>query len=266
MLSNLHTHSLFCDGKNTIEEMVISAIEKGFCSIGLSGHAYTDFDLTYCMTDTDGYIKEVLRLKEKYKKDIQIYLGTEEDSACLVDRTKYDYIIGSSHYFNVNGKYLDVDLDYESFKSALKVFKGDVLLLAENYYSNFCKYINTRKPDIIGHFDLITKFDELDDSIFLKNENYNKIAEKYIKIAAESGCIFEVNTGAISRGYRTSVYPSENLLHILKKLDSKIILTSDSHSADTIDFYFDETKAVLRDIGFKHQYVLFNNEFIKCDI
>ena len=266
MLSNLHTHSVFCDGKNTLEEMVISAIEKGFCSLGFSGHAYTDFDLSYCMTDTDGYINEVLRLKEKYKKDIQIYLGTEEDSAYLVDRTKYDYIIGSSHYFNVNNKYLDVDLDYDSFKSALKVFGDDVLLLAENYYSNFCEYINKRKPDIIGHFDLITKFDELDTSLFLSNKEYNKLAEKYITKAAESDSIFEVNTGAISRGYRTSAYPSENLLHILKKNDSKITLSSDSHSADSLDFRFDETKLFLRDIGFKYLYTLFNGKFIKYEI
>lgn len=266
MLSNLHTHSVFCDGKNTLEEMVISAIEKGFCSLGFSGHAYTDFDLSYCMTDTDSYIKEVLRLKEKYKKDIQIYLGTEEDSTYLVDRTKYDYIIGSSHYFNVNGKYLDVDLDYDSFKSALKIFGDDVCALAENYYSNFCEYIIKRKPDIIGHFDLITKFDELDTSLFLSNKKYNKIAEKYITKAAESDCIFEVNTGAISRGYRTSVYPSENLLHILKKNESKIILSSDSHSADSLDFKFDETKVFLRQIGFKHLYTLFNGEFIKYEI
>ena len=28
MLSNYHTHTTFCDGKNTAEEVVLSAIEK----------------------------------------------------------------------------------------------------------------------------------------------------------------------------------------------------------------------------------------------
>ena len=28
MLSNLHTHTTFCDGKNTAEEMVVAALEK----------------------------------------------------------------------------------------------------------------------------------------------------------------------------------------------------------------------------------------------
>ena len=31
---NLHTHSLFCDGKNSLEEMVMEAINQGFTSIG----------------------------------------------------------------------------------------------------------------------------------------------------------------------------------------------------------------------------------------
>ena len=35
MLSNLHQHTTFCDGKSTAEEVVIAALEKGFSSIGL---------------------------------------------------------------------------------------------------------------------------------------------------------------------------------------------------------------------------------------
>lgn len=37
---NLHTHSTFCDGKDTPEEMVLTVMEKGFSSVGFSGHAY----------------------------------------------------------------------------------------------------------------------------------------------------------------------------------------------------------------------------------
>ena len=77
MLANFHTHTVFCDGKNTQEEIIKAAIEKGFCSIGFSGHEYTDFDLRYCMKDTDGYLAEIHRLKEKYKDKIKIHIGFE---------------------------------------------------------------------------------------------------------------------------------------------------------------------------------------------
>ena len=38
-LSNAHTHSTFCDGKNPPEEMIRAAEKLGFVSLGFSGHA-----------------------------------------------------------------------------------------------------------------------------------------------------------------------------------------------------------------------------------
>ena len=266
MLANFHTHSTFCDGINTPEEIIKAAIEKGFSAIGFSGHGYTEFDLRYCMKNTDEYIKEINRLKDKYKKDIQIYLGVVEDAFSPLDRSKFDYIIGSSHYFCVNNQYYPIDSNYDCFKECFEVFNHDITRLSETYYSSFCDYINLRKPDIIGHFDLITKFDELDSSLFLHNEDYNKIAEKYVVEAAKSGSIFEVNTGAIARGLRTTPYPSVNLLYTLKKLGAGVILSSDSHNKDTLDFAFDEIKKLLRDIGFRELYNIYNGEFVKYNI
>ena len=266
MKSNLHTHSTFCDGKNTPEEIVISAINKGFASVGISGHGYTEFDLRYCIKNVAEYQNEIKRLKEKYKNEIEIYLGIEEDAYAYANRADYDYIIGSSHYYLVNGEYYPIDSNPDCFKKCLEVFNYDVERMAEDYYGKFCNYINKRKPDIVGHFDLITKFDEMGESRFLKNANYNRIVEKYIETVAESGCVFEVNTGAISRGYRTSPYPAENLLHILKKHNARLILSSDSHSVDTLDLGFEEAISMIKDIGFKQIYHLYGGKFIAEEI
>lgn len=263
MIANYHTHSTFCDGKNTAEEIVLAAIEKGFSVIGFSGHGYTDFDLRYCMKDTESYVSEINRLKCKYKKEIQIYLGVEEDAFSYTDRKNFDYIIGSSHYFCIDGKYYPIDSNYDYFQKCLQLFEHDVVKMAHTYYSSFCNYITKRRPEIIGHFDLITKFDEVDTSFILDNREYNDVAEKYITSIADKGCIFEVNTGAISRGYRTSPYPAENLLHILKKSDAKLILSSDSHSITTLDFGFDDIRHYLKDMGFQYVYVLHNDNFVK---
>ena len=143
------------------------------------------------------------------------------------------------------------------------MFGNDAGKLAESYYGAFCEYILKRKPDIVGHFDLITKFDEIDESILLCDNEYLKIADEYMEKAVLSDCLFEVNTGAISRGYRKTPYPHENLLHILKKHDSKLILSSDSHDANTLDFGFEETKKMLRGIGFEYVYVIYDNELKK---
>lgn len=264
MLTNFHTHSNYCDGNNTLEEMTLSAIEKGFSAIGFSGHGYTDFDDSYCMQNTDGYIAEIKALKEKYKDKIEIYLGVEEDShGPVANRGDFDYIIGSSHYTVKDGQWYAIDSSLEGFNKCLSVWNGDALAFAEEYYSSFCDYILKRKPDIIGHFDLITKFDEKLGPVFLGNGEYNKIAEKYVKIALKSECLFEVNTGAISRGWRTLPYPDERLLHIIKKEGGRVILTSDSHGIDTLDCGFEDARKLLRDVGFQYVYTLFGGKFIK---
>ena len=138
--------------------------------------------------------------------------------------------------------------------------------MAETYYGAFCAYINQRKPDIIGHFDLITKFDELGESLFLKDGKYQAIARGAAIEAVKSGSLFEVNTGAITRGMRTSVYPSEDILFTLRNEEAGLILSSDSHEIATLDGCFAETRAYLYDMGFRHLYTLFNGELMKYDI
>ncbi len=266
MLANFHTHSTFCDGKNTPEEMVLYAIEHNFSVLGFSSHGYTDFDLRYCMKDTDGYIECILKFKEKYKDKIEILLGIEEDAFSLVDRSKFDYIIGSSHYYHIGDKYYPIDSNADYFEKCLIAFDYDVLKMAEVYYGEFEKYILTRKPDIIGHYDVITKFDELGESRFLNNNEYKAIAERYITKANQSGCLIEINTGAVARGVRKTVCPSEHLLYTLKNNNAKIILSSDSHQCDTLDFYFEETKQYLYDIGFRCLYTLSKNGIEKYSI
>lgn len=263
MLSNFHTHTNFCDGKSSVDEIVLKAIEKGFDAIGFSGHACTDFDNRYCMQDTAGYIREVRAASEKYKDKIQVYLGTEEDILAEADRGLYDYIIGSSHYVEKDGKFYDVDGSYETLKACINAFGGDTIAYAEAYFNTFCQYILRRKPDIVGHFDLLTKFDEKYEPLFLGDKKYEQVAEKYLKKALESDCIFELNSGAISRDTRKTPYPAENLLYVIKKEKGKVIINSDSHEKNTIDFHFAEMKKLLLDVGFEYVYTLYNGEFIK---
>ena len=67
--SNLHTHTTFCDGKNTPEDVVKEAIERGFDIIGFSAHAYTPTNSQWCLKKEreEAYAKEIIRLKEEYK-------------------------------------------------------------------------------------------------------------------------------------------------------------------------------------------------------
>jgi histidinol-phosphatase (PHP family) len=218
------------------------------------------------MKDTDGYISAINQLKQKYKDKIEIYLGVEEDAFNPLDRSRFDYIIGSSHYYHVNDEYLPIDSSPAHFKRCLETFNFDITRMAETYYSCFCDYILKRKPDIIGHYDLITKYDEINDIKFSKNKEHNAIAEKYLKEIIKTDCIFEVNTGAITRGIRSTVYPAENLLHLLKKENAKIMLSSDSHQIETLNGCFEETKKYLINLGFTKVYTISKGKFVPVNL
>ncbi len=266
ILPNFHTHTTFCDGNNTPRELIEKAISLNLSALGFSSHACSLKGCVYAMKDVENYKKTIKELKEEYKDKIEIYLGIEEDVHSLFNREDYDYIIGSCHNVEKDGTFYQLDNSADMFNRIIEVFNGDKMLVAHQYFDSLLDYIENRKPDIIGHFDLLTKFDEVQKSTFLYDKEYTALAEKSIKKASKSGCIFEVNTGAIARGYRTSFYPAMNLLEILKQENAKLILSSDCHNKDFLCANFDKTIAILKSVGFKKLSTIKEGKFIEYDI
>ena len=265
MLANFHTHSTFSDGRQTPEEIVLSAIEKGFNAIGFSDHGNTPFDLRYCMTDLEGYIAEITRLKAKYADKIKIFLGIEEDILQPVDRSRFDYVISSSHYLLNDGVYSPYDSTYEYFTGAETHYEN-ALEMAKHYYDTLCDYLEKNPTDIIGHFDLITKYEELHGSRFFNDEKYWEIAENAVRRALKTGGIFEVNTGTITRGFRTTPCPHDRLLKIIFENGGKVMLSSDSHHIDTLTAHFDKAKAILKAVGFTQAYAFTGEDWQAYDL
>ncbi|MEE1279616.1 MAG: histidinol-phosphatase [Oscillospiraceae bacterium] len=255
ILRDLHTHTTFCDGENTAEEMVIAAIDKGMKTLGFSGHSYTPFDKGYCMSSekTQAYRREILRLKEKYQDKIEILCGIEQDFYSDSPDAKYDYVIGSVHYVKVKDGFLSVDDTSEKLISGVNEhFGGDFLLLCEAYFETVAEVAEKTKCDIIGHLDLVAKFNGGGNELFdEKNPRYIKAAESAIKRLLKSGKPFEVNTGAIHRGYRSVPYPAPHLLKLIYENGGKVIMSSDSHIAKTLCYEFPKWQKFCEEIGFK---------------
>lgn len=255
ILSDLHTHTTFCDGKNTPEQMVVAAIEKGMKIIGFSGHALTSFDSGYCMSFADEaeYCREIARLKEKYAEKIEILCGIEQDIYADRPASGYDYVIGSVHYIKCGETLISVDHTEEILLSAAKeYFGGDLLYLAECYFETVAKVYEKTNCDIIGHFDLVAKFNGDGNKYFDESDSrYMKAGEAAIKNLLKSGKPFEINTGAIHRGYRSVPYPAPHFLKFIYENGGKVILSSDSHSAQTLCYEFSKWKSFAENIGFK---------------
>lgn len=242
--SDLHVHTTFSDGKNTPEEMVLAAIEKGMERIGFSDHSYTFFDESYCMGrgQIQDYRASIAALKAKYKQKIEVLCGIEQDFYADVPTDGYDYVIGSVHYLKVGNAYVPVDETPEILlDAAQRYFGGDIYRLTGEYYRTVAEAAEKTNADIIGHFDLISKFNEAGSLFNEADPRYITAWTAAADRLLEAGIPFEINTGAIARGYKTMPYPAAPIMEYLRSRGGRFVLSSDSHRADTLCFGFDQS-------------------------
>ncbi|MDR2542334.1 MAG: histidinol-phosphatase [Treponema sp.] len=278
-LSSMHTHTIFCDGKDDVETMCRVAYEKELCIIGFSAHAPISRQIGkesgWNMKEdkVDQYVTEVLAAKERWKGKIDVFLGLEADyikgirSPLDTDITSLnlDYIIGSVHYlFPENGaEPFTVDGPAEEFEKGLKEgFNGDGDALMHCYYDAVTEMITMGGFDILGHVDIIKK--NCNDKNYWSKENelsrQREIANLIKgKNSKSTNIIIEVNTGGLNRNKTIDVYPSVPFLQIIRECNIPVIITSDAHCAKHINGNYDVALNTLISLDFKEHY-LFNSK------
>ncbi len=261
--ANFHTHTDFCDGKNSPEEMLLAAINLGFTHLGFSGHMDADIHMDFA-----SYKREIHRLREKYSGQIQILCGVELDNLYELDdldaRKNLDYVIGSTHFLNVQyTRPLSVDNTPEDLQLLCdEFFSGDFYKLVRAYYELEAQIFTRTNCDFVGHFDLLTKFNH--GNIFF-NENdsrYRNSALDALEIIAHQGIMFEINT------HNSRIMPAAFILKRLRELNGEIIINSDAHSTTQLNAKFPEAVELARTCGFDHTNILelHDNELITRQI
>ena len=78
---NLHTHSIYSDGKSRPREIVEEAVRQGFTTLGFSEHSPLPFDNNFSVKSADmpSYVAEIAQLKEEFKDKIDLYCALEAD-------------------------------------------------------------------------------------------------------------------------------------------------------------------------------------------
>lgn len=268
--SNYHVHSNYCDGKNTLEEMVLAGIDAGFISMGLSSHMPLPFanDWTMKQTNLEDYLRDVSHLKKKYSSFIELYCGLEIDY--FIDRKdmsplskkiipRLDFTIMSIHTlgstFSDNVSYIDQSQD--DFAQGIKKFyENNPKDFIQAYYQGIALMVLSYKPDILGHIDIIKKFNQ--DNFFFddKEKWYRDSVTQCLDAIVGSGTMVEINTGANLRVPGVGRYPSDWMISELFKRHIPITISGDSHSIEGIANEFDETEHYLMDFGYKEYGLL----------
>lgn len=258
--SNLHTHCTYCDGNDTMQDMVQAAIEAGLTSIGFSSHYPTQYEFDDVQLDkanVDAYFAELENLRSEYAGSIEIYKAMELECRVLgegrpIIDDRCDYTIGSCHYIRNNGQFFCVDYLTSMIDDALESF-GSSEKLIEDYFIEYLSFAKEVPFDIVGHIDLYSKLNERMHYFDPDAKWYKDMAIGYVDEIAKTGKVFEVNTGAMARGYKTEPYPARFILERLLEKKVPITISSDSHSTKTITYAFEQTEQLLRSIGFREQ-------------
>jgi len=261
--SNYHTHCGLDDGYGTLEEYVLSALSKGFTSLGFSCHTPGKLVDDWHMKTEDFpyYLEEINRLKQIYSDRIEIYTGLEldylEETGELVGSQfmeHLDFTIASVHMIKhkMSDAYLSVDGPIEEFTTLLKDnFNNDIKEFVHYYYQLEEKLVSEHSFDILGHCDLIKKHNK-DNCFFDAQEQwYTKIADHFLETAAKNHTRIEINTGGIARGATKEVYPSPSMIETCHNLSIPVTLNSDAHESSNLDFFFSSADDLLVQQGYR---------------
>lgn len=248
---DFHTHTTFCDGKNTAAQMLQRAVDMGLTHYGFSGHAFTSYDLSCCMSPegTEAYRRTVGDLQEAYGDKITVLRGIEQDFYSDDPAKGWDYVIGSVHCIKAGDRFAVVDESRDTQVAVVnEIYGGDWYAMAEDYFALVAR-VPDLGADIVGHFDLMTKFNAGNTLFDETHPRYLEAAFKAVDALIPCGIPFEINTGAIYRGYQTRPYPAAPILEYIQKKGGTVILSGDAHHVDGICYKFDEARALTERLG-----------------
>jgi len=274
MLTNFHTHTNYCDGKDKIKDIVEKAISLNIQQLGFSSHSPLPFNSEWSLLNNEElkkYITEIENEKNKYLDKIEIYKGLEADYITGMTKNfndlkfqyNLDYIIGSIHLVKVpetsNVWFID-GKDTFYIEGIKNFFSNNTRLAVVTYFNQIREMIETQEFDIIGHFDKI-KLNNA-NRFFSENESwYKDEIMSVIDLIKQKDIIMEVNTRGYYQGKIKDLYPSSWIIEKAINNNIKIMINSDAHKTDELIKGFDYALKILKTYGCKSKVVRKNNKW-----
>lgn len=262
--ADYHLHTSFSgDSTARMEDMILKGIEQGLTSMCFTEHM--DMDYVYSDSEeegmfelnTDSYLYEWIRYKEKYSGKIQLFFGVELGvqphlSRKLSAYTKnfdFDFIIASSHLCNRKDPYYPSFYEGRSDEEAYREYFASILDNLKTF-SNF---------DVYGHLDYVVRYGKNKDAGY-GYDQYKDLLDPILETLIEKGKGLEINTGAINYGLQ-DLNPCTGILKRYRELGGEIITAgSDAHEPGSIAKGFERAAKILSSCGFKY-YTTFEKRF-----
>ena len=251
----------FCGhAEDTLADVVQAYIDRGFRWVCLTEHmAPTDQalipddeapDLDALRLRFRRYFAEARRLQAARAGEIDIYVGFETEGCrgyqhavqTVIDEFSPDMIVGSLHHVG------DVPFDYSEREYARAVtVAGGIVELYCAYFDRQLELIDTFRPSVVGHFDLIRVF----DADYQARWQVGAIRERALRNLAriaELDLILDFNVRALTKGQKEP-YVSAPWLRRAVELGIHLAPGDDSHGVATVGLNVARGIEILRAAG-----------------
>ena len=277
---NLHTHSVYSDGKSQPREIVEEAVRQGLVTLGFSEHSPLPFDNNFSVkaADMPRYVAEIAQLKAAFKDKIDIYCGLEADYLTGVSepfattKEKYhlDYLIGGVHLVGQSANpdeiwFIDGP-KWEVYDEGLqKFFDGDIRRAVRRFFEQSNEMIENEPFDIIAHFDKIKMHNR--DRYFHEDESwYRKLALETLDLIREKGLVMEINTRGIYKKRYNGFYPSPWLMEEACKMGVPAIISADAHHFSEITLEFAAAEEALKKAGYRSVVNFVDGRWVEVEL
>ena len=263
-LIDCHTHSTNSpDGHSSPEEMLNTAMEKGFSAYALTDHCEVnrwfsiehygaepnEYDTYDFGADFEKSMRHNTALKEKYNGKINFLCGIELGQApfdfglseAIVSDRRLDFVIGSIHQIKAKDDF--AFLDYSN---------NDIDKLLTDYYDDMYSLCKWNKFDILGHITYPLRYIEGDNGIKVDMSEYEEIIRLCFKTLIENGKGIEINTSGLRQAYGQT-FPNLYWVKMFREMGGEILsLGSDAHKAEDLGKGIEDGAKIALEAGFTH--------------
>lgn len=258
-LVDCHNHTKYSfDGKDTVKDMIESAIDKGISVFSITDHADVNYYEQNIEENVGKSVSQINDFKEQYK-DIKLLSGVElgqplldeKRAKTILEIESLDFVIGSIHNLRGMEDFYYLDFSVISDKEITDIIK--------KYYIELYDLAKWNQHDTMAHITYPYRYmtyEKARRKVELNISMFDEIVYETYKVLIQNGKAMELNT---SRRFIESQTERDMITRYLKMYyqlgGTQVTTGSDAHNINDVGRGITKAYEILKNIGF--QYVTY---------
>ena len=254
---DLHNHTFYSHGANSVTDMYKAALAKGLSVYGFTEHSPRPERYTYPTEYRDrlnahlsAYVREVAELKQE-QGPCRVLFGMEidwfEEDQDFVRRAAtqfpFDYLLGSTHFLGTWG----FDAGPEPWEAMDETERFSAYTA---YFATWKKMLATGLFNIASHPDLIKIFTRDSFHMWMVREESQRLVKEALEVLKAQDMAMEISSAGLRKPCR-EIYPCPMIMRLAREVGVRISFASDAHTDGDVAYAFPVLASYARAFGFE---------------